>query len=136
MSEHKVTVVVLDETYGLDDAIKEKVGALYTCYVFDQDTGVHCCEVTPSFALEPFGFVTAKEIDDDLDSVLRSEMHANDSPVYMHCSAIDSLASRFKSVTTVELDDDKLDDDASNIALLAVAELQANPVHPPFLFTL
>jgi len=129
MSERKVRVVALDETYGLDEAVKAKTGRLLTLYVYDPELGVHCCEVTPSHELVPFEFVTENEIDDDLHGDLMVSM--NEEPaVYMHCSVLQRLPDDHHKDVVVEIDDDKLGDEFPLVADLAAEELRANPEFP------
>jgi len=135
MSEHKVRVVALDETYGLDDAIKAKTGRLLTLYVYDPELGVHCCEVTPSHELLPFEFVTENEIDDDLHSDLMAGMN-EDPAVYMHCSVLRKMPEEAFKEVTVDIDDDKLSEDYPMVADLAAEQLRANPEFPPLAMTL
>lgn len=137
MTDKKVCIIALDETYGLDDKVKETVGKLFTCYVYDPELSVHCCEITPSFELVPFEFYTERDIDDDLHSTLMAEMSANDQVVYMHCSAVEAIDPQMKTTTTLDLELDENDEDAARmVADLAATELRANVVQPPHAFTL
>lgn len=137
MSEHTICVVALDETYGLDDAVKETVGKLFTCYAYDPKTAVNCCEITPSFELVPFDFYTEKEIDDDLHSTLLAEMSASDQVIYMHCSTVSEMDKQMATTTVLDLELDHLSEgDAPCIAALAADQLRENVVQPPHAFNL
>lgn len=131
--EKTFRVVALNESYGLSDEIKEKTGELYTCYVFDPELRVHCCEMTPSHELVRFDFYTEKEIDDELHSDLLS---TEDNVVYMHCHSIRAMKDHFLVDSTIELDDHQIDEDGSNITDLAAQALRENVQHPPHAFML
>jgi hypothetical protein len=136
MTEKKLIVVALDETRGLDDNIRSKVGRLMTLYVYDPERSVHCCEVTPSREMVQFDFSTMNEVDDELYSELMAGFAQAEETSYMHCRVVDNLDPKYRLEIELDLDEDEICEFGyPGFADLAVKELRANPQYPPVCFS-
>lgn len=91
-------VVVFDESrYWHESMLKKAGGTIYASYLFDSNTHVYCCELTPSYELLHL-FSNPLEDDEDcsvLDAI-RDACAGSPQDGYYHCSDIDRLpAERF-----------------------------------------
>ncbi len=88
-----IQIVLVDETYGWSDKIKNQVGKIYTAYIYDKSVATHCCEITPSYELVPLYYSTEfaeHKYSEAVEEEIQNEFH-NAEPIYMHCSAVEKL---------------------------------------------
>jgi len=92
----KIKVLVREETSLWCDELLKRVGKMFGVYLYDPSTVTHCCELTPSYALE---FVGSHPLvipdDDDGRERLWDEIMEGDSQCepcsYFHCGDIDRM---------------------------------------------
>ena len=105
----KPTLVKIDETQYWTPDIIEKAGKIWAVYLYDADEGTFCCELTPSYFLEPLyyspekfieGIDEREQVEDAFDEVLR-----DDRGRYFHCKDIDRIPEKDKYVSANEFDD-------------------------------
>ena len=101
----KCILVAIDETEDWLDEITDFTGRIYTQYVFNPDEVTHCCEVTPSYYLQPVRYQTevavAENAMDDIEAAL-----CESPALYVHCHKIDAMPADQK----LEKEFDDLDD--------------------------
>jgi hypothetical protein len=99
--KRKFVLVKLDETLNWehgDPAILAKAGRIFGLYVADLSVGVHCCELTRSYALyfvESQWEGTGKELSEEDREAVHDYVMEGDrdtQPVsYMHCHTVDAF---------------------------------------------
>lgn len=90
----KLRLVLLDETFGWRDDIKEACGKIFTPYLYDANQHTYCCEIVPSYALYPLPSFSEKEISDEMYDNLMDGDRENTEVKYMHVSSVDKMDSK------------------------------------------
>lgn len=80
----KLKVIAIDETNSLREDLIPVCGRYFSLYLFDAEEHTYCCELTPSHWLVCIGFVTEKQIEDDLWCDLNTYVYGNSH--YRHVS--------------------------------------------------
>ena len=74
--------------------IKTKCKSQHDVLVFDPDSGTYCCELTPSYYMEPVYstfHLKADESDEVLEELDEQLLEYPATDCYIHCSTIDAL---------------------------------------------
>ena len=86
-------VVVLDESIHWVDSIRQKAGGtIYASYLYDSNSHVYCCELTPSYELL---HLFSNPLEDDEEGTvadsIRDACAGSPQDGYFHCRAINQL---------------------------------------------
>lgn len=87
-------LVALRETEFFPQAITDQTGELYCVYLYTPETATFCCEITPSYDLEPLYYVSEHRASDALNEQL---MDAIGDPCYVHCRTIKAKPDTMKT---------------------------------------
>lgn len=98
-----IRVVAIDETQHWNDEMKEKCGKIETVYIYDANVQTNCCEVTPSYYLEPLYYNIENEVSDEVHEQVQSEL-VNDEGNYFNCRFIDQLKSIEVPIDSIEFE--------------------------------
>jgi len=90
----KLRLILLDETKGWRDDIKEACGKIFTPYMYDENQHTYCCEVTPSYTLYPLPSFAENEISDEMQENLMDGDNENREPIYMHVSTVNAMTTK------------------------------------------
>lgn len=96
-NQSHIKVVTINETYGWDPAIVARAGgAIFGLYLYDSLKRTHCCEITPSYALNLIGSIPYQFPEDEaareaLENDLRDGDATSDNLCYFHCGLIDDM---------------------------------------------
>ncbi|WP_415912365.1 hypothetical protein [Neptuniibacter sp. QD37_11] len=91
----KPALVAVEETQGLSEEIQAQTGRFFVVYLYDANQQVNCCELTPSYELEPIYYVCEHPISDELDQSLHEEAARSDVR-YIWASSIDGMEDAVK----------------------------------------
>lgn len=97
------TAIQIDETRHWSAEFLKKYGVtqIYGVYLYDANSRIYCCEMTPSYELSFIESVAGHGIDDEevwekfTDDVREADMDA-DEVIYMHCHDIDGMPAKDK----------------------------------------
>jgi len=87
----KFNLVALEETQYWNPEITQKTGRIFTTYAYCPSQMTYCCEVTPSYYLEPVDFFFENEVDDEFYSELYGMWSLDQEGTYMHCKSIEAI---------------------------------------------
>ena len=95
----KFNLVAIEETRYWDPEITKKTGRIFTAYAYCPRQMTHCCEVTPSYYLEPVDFFFENELEvqeSDPDGEFYSGVFnqwsaATTEGIYMHCRSVEAI---------------------------------------------
>lgn len=90
----KLRLILLDETKGWRDDIKEACGKIFTPYMYDENQHTYLCEVTPSYTLYPLPSFAENEISDEMQENLMDGDNENREPIYMHVSIVNAMTTK------------------------------------------
>lgn len=123
MGTKTIGIVAINETEFLSDELKALVGGeYYTIYAYDPAEATHLCEITPSYYLEPFDYVSKRRLTDEEDSEYRTDLMGDE--IYMNCRNVSALPEDLKTTVEIEWDEDDTFEDQ------AMDYLRGNPTHP------
>lgn len=112
-------LVTLDETQYWSESITERAGRVYGTYLVDLNERTFCCEITPSYCLEPLyssALLSLEEEDQDqklYDEITEGHDACDNDPRYFHCRVIDTLpASQKYDLGTAWISADESREDA------------------------
>lgn len=113
-----------DITRFLDDELRAKSGRVYEICLSRLER-TFCCEMTPSYYLEPVDYASENRLNDDDDEKMRDAIDMSE-PFYMHCRDCESIPHR---IDEYNYDDDLSLEEAYEEFL---EDYQANPDFNPF----
>jgi len=92
----KFNLVALEETQYWNPEIIQKTGRIFTTYAYCPSQMTYCCEVTPSYYLEPVDFFFENELeiresdpDGEFHSGIFDAWSRDREGIYMHCKSVD-----------------------------------------------
>lgn len=124
-------MVALEQTRYLSEEARALTGRFWTLYVYDKNLNTHCCEITPSYWLQAYDFVTEKRLSENVPAqanlydAFMSELY--DDSHYYHCSFIDAMEA--EGMAQAILNYDGTSRDYENMDRV-VEDLQANHDEP------
>jgi hypothetical protein len=98
--------VLIDETEYWKEDIAKKAKHIWKVYFYDASEVTNCCELIPSYWLEPITCIwDAEDLDDEtIDTIISEDLQDCDGN-YFHCNYIDKLPNNIDlSERNFELD--------------------------------
>lgn len=90
-------ILQLDETGYWVSEIANRAGKIIGVYLYHDDIGVHCCELTPSYELNFVGsFFTNCDLDEDereklSEEIMEGNAQGQELVTYMHCWRVKAM---------------------------------------------